>query len=384
MTSLTPVDPSSDNSLSSQTLESKLKSLAKANRVLQKRLDRSERTRAEMEEVTERREYMLKRALDKAERDRTQLAEAKAQLMMFNQELANRIEVETAALNKATDSLQRAKVQVFKSEKFSTLGELVAGVAHEINNPIGCITSNVGFVEEYGEMLLKHIALQQRIIATHTQHISSPDIEEIEDHAEEIDLEYIEEDFPKLIASMATSGDRIKAISQSLRTFARSDVATKQSYDLHQGIDGTLLILRHRMKAVGDRLATTIHKNYGPIPAVSCYPGQINQVFMNIIANAIDAMDEGEKPSGPREISITTTTKDQNVVVAIRDNAGGMPEAVRLRIFESQFTTKDADRGTGLGLSIAYQIVTDTHQGTIECTSALGQGTTFIITLPVG
>jgi len=190
---------------------------------------------------------MLREALDKAGHDRTQLAEAKAQLTLLNSEIAHRIEVETAALNKATDSLELAKAQVVKSEKFSTLGELVAGVAHEINNPIGCITSNVGVVEAYGE-LLKH----------------------------------------------------------------------------------------------------------GAISAISCYPGQVNQVFMNIIANAIDAMGEDDKPVGPREIAIITTVVKQNVVIEIVDNAGGMPEAVRLRIFESQFTIKAAEKGTGLGLSIAH------------------------------
>lgn len=340
-----------------------------------------------MEAVTEQRERALKAALQKAESDRAQLAMAKAQLVVFNQELADRIEVETAALSEATDSLQQAQVQVVKSEKFSTLGELVAGVAHEINNPIGCITSNVGFVRGYGEMLLEHIELQQQAIKAHAQHISPTDLERIEDHAEDIDLKYLEEDFPKLIDSMATSGDRIKAISQSLRTFARADTAQKQAYDLHQGIDGTLLILRHRTKAVGDRPAITILKNYGPIPAIHCYPGQINQVFMNIIANAIDAMDEGEKPTGPREVLIATALSEhageQQVIVEVTDNAGGMPESVRSRIFENQFTTKAAEKGTGLGLSIAHQIVIETHQGQIECASTLGQGTTFKVTLPV-
>ena len=377
MTASTPLGIHADDA------EKEIKALARANRVLQKRLDRSLRTRVEMEAVNERREQMLREALDKADQDRAQLAEAKAQLTLLNDELAQRIEIETAALNEATDSLKLAKVQVVKSEKFSTLGELVAGVAHEINNPIGCITSNVGFVEEYGNLLLRHIAIQQQTIAAYAQHIAPADLQKVEDHAEDIDLEYIEEDFPKLMASIATSGDRIKAISQSLRTFARSDVAHKQSYDLHKGIDGTLLILRHRMKAVGDRPATTVQKNYGAISAITCYPGQINQVFMNIIANAIDAMDEGEKPIGSRNISITTTVVEQNVVIEIVDNAGGMPEAVRLRIFESQFTTKAAEKGTGLGLSIAHQIVTETHRGQIECTSTLGQGTTFRIVLPI-
>jgi len=183
---------------------------------------------------------------------------------------------------------------------------------------------------------------------------------------------------------MVTSGDRIKKISQSLRTFARADTASKQPYDLHKGLDGTVLILRHRLKALGEKPAITIHKDYGQIPPIQCYPGQINQVFMNILANAIDATEEGEKPSGLPKISISTAIASETIIVTITDNAGGMSESVRSRIFESQFTTKTAGKGTGLGLSIAYQIITDTHQGQLECTSTLGVGTTFRIVLPLG
>lgn len=386
-----PLSSPTESPIDSQTMQSiqsELQALAKANRILKKQLDRSERTRAEMESVNAKREQILKEALQRAETDRAQLVEAKNQLMQFNQELKNRIEVGAAALNTATDNLQQAQVQVVKSEKFSALGELVAGVAHEINNPIGCITSNVGFVAQYGEQMLAHIALQQTIIAAYSAHIAKADFEKIEDHAEDIDFEYIAEDFPKLVASMATSGDRIKAISQSLRTFARSDTQNKQAYDLHQGLDGTLLILRHRLKAVGDRPAIKVHQKYGQLPPIQCYPGQINQVFMNILANAIDAMndaaDQGATTQNPREISIATALERDQVVVTVTDNAGGMPESVRARIFERQFTTKAAGKGTGLGLSIAHQIVTETHQGRIECRSELGRGTTFQITLPIG
>ncbi|MGC1308000.1 MAG: ATP-binding protein [Phormidesmis sp.] len=381
MTSSSPTDSLTTSTTHNQIDEKK--ALSRSNRILQKRIDRSERARAEMEVIAQQREQMLKAALQKAEADRAQLAEAKAQLTQLNLELETRIQAGVAALHEATDNLQQAKVQVVKSEKFSTLGELVAGVAHEINNPIGCITSNVKFVADYGQQLLEHIALQQAALAAHQPH-TSPALEKIENHAEDIDLAYITEDFPKLVASMATSGDRIKAISQSLRTFARADTSAKQSYNLHQGIDGTLLILRHRLKAVGSRPAITVRTQYGQIPQIDCYPGQINQVFMNIIANAIDAMEEGASPSGLPEISITTALENRQVIVIVQDNAGGMSESVRTQIFDSQFTTKTADKGTGLGLSIAHQIVTDTHQGQIECLSTLGIGTTFRIALPAG
>ena len=285
-------------------------------------------------------------------------------------------------MRKATDSLQQAKVQVANSEKFSTLGELVAGVAHEINNPISCITSNIKLVHEYSEQLLAHIALQQCVLQNKNTIVASPDMLKVSDHAEEIDLDYLKEDLPALIQSMATSGSRITEISQSLRTFARADTTRKQAFNIHEGIDGTLLILRHRLKVLGARKAIAVQKAYGDFPTVSCYPGQINQVFMNVIANAIDAMDEGAKPSGPPKICIQTRLEGDFVVITITDNAGGMPETVRSRIFESQFTTKSAGKGTGLGLSIAHQIVTDTHKGRIHCDSTLGTGTTFTIMLP--
>lgn len=357
-------------------LASELEALTRANRILQKRLERSEQTRAEMEESNRRREQMLRRLLQQTEADRSQL-------QAMNHELEEKLEVGEAALSEATSFIRQAQVQVAKSEKFSALGELVAGVAHEINNPIGCITSNVLFVQEYAQQMLDHLALYQRLTAQQSITLLPAAQAAIADHAEEIELDYLCEDFPKLIESIATSGERITAISQSLRTFARADTHRKQAFDLHQGIDGTLLILRHRLKAVGSRPAIEIEKNYGSIPEIYCFPGQINQVFMNIVANAIDAMEEEPKPLGVPTITITTAMEGAQVVVTITDNAGGMPEQVRSHIFESQFTTKTAGKGTGLGLSIAHQIVTQNHQGTIVCESTCGQGSTFTIKLPI-
>ena len=309
--------------------------------------------------------------------------QAEAQMKAINQQLENRVKVGTDALTQATDHLQKAQEQVVQSEKFSALGELVAGVAHEINNPVGCITNNIDFMAEYAQSLLAHIALQQRIIESDENLIQLSDTRAIDEHAEEIALDHITEDFPKLIESMATSGDRIKAISQSLRTFARADKTHKQPYDLHQGIDGTLLILRHRLKSVGSYPEIIVNKHYGDLPDILCHPGQINQVFMNVLANAIDAMEDREASSRRPAISIVTDKENDQVVVTIADNAGGMTEAVRSKIFESQFTTKEAGKGTGLGLSIAHKIITEVHQGTIECVSKLGIGSTFAITLPI-
>ena len=309
--------------------------------------------------------------------------QAEAQLKIINQQLQDRVKVGTDALTEATGHLQQAQDQMVQNEKFSALGELVAGVAHEINNPVGCITNNINFMAEYGQGLLDHIALQQQIILSDENLIQMADATAVEDHAEAIALAHIKEDLPKLIESMATSGDRIKAISQSLRTFARADKTHQQAYDIHQGIDGTLLILHHRMRSVGSRPAIIIHKCYGQIPKIQCHPGQVNQVFMNILANAIDAVEESKSSSGKPTISIATASKDDRVTVTITDNAGGMTEAVRSQIFERQFTTKSAGKGTGLGLSIARKIVAETHKGILECDSKLGIGSTFTITLPV-
>lgn len=311
---------------------------------------------------------------------------AEAQLKAMNAQLENRIKVGDSALTEATEHLQQAQDQVVQSEKLCALGELVAGVAHEINNPIGCITSNMRFVSDYTQQLLDHISIQQAVIEASEKSNKPAEKMPVADHAEEIDLDYIVEDLAKLIESMATSGDRIKAISQSLRTFARADTAQKQLYDLSHGIDGTILILRHRLKAVGDRAEIIIQKQYTEMPRISCYPGQINQVFMNILANAIDAIEERRSAANMPEVptvQITTALEGNRVVVTIADNAGGMAEAVRARIFESQFTTKSAGKGTGLGLSIAHKIITDTHQGQIECTSKVGTGTMFTIILPL-
>jgi len=366
-----------------QALQREVQALSRENRILKKQLARSERTRSEMELASQRQTRILRRSLEEAEAYSNSLAEAKQELTRLNQQLENKIKIESAALSEATSHLQQAKIRVANSEKFSTLGELVAGVAHEINNPISCISSNIKFVRDYSKQLLEHIALQQKVLTDPQNTIHPKHLADIEENVDDIDLDYIEEDLPKLIESMRTSGSRITAISQSLRTFARADTAQQQRYHLHEGIDGTLLILRHRLKSLGQRKAITIHKHYGEIPSISCYPGQINQVFMNILANAIDAMEEGEKPAGAPEISICTEVADSRLIVTITDNAGGMPEQVRARIFESQFTTKRAGKGTGLGLSIAHRIVTDTHQGEITCQSLLGQGTTFRIALPI-
>ncbi len=280
-----------------------------------------------------------------------------------------------------TDALQQAQIQLIQKEKLSALGELVAGIAHELNNPIACVSGNVEVVENNVQDLLNLIDLCRN-------QIPQPNAE-VDAAIEEIDLDYLREDVPKLIQSMKNASDRIVSISKSLRTFSRSDTDTKQAFNLHEGIDSTLLILNHRLKANEQRPAIEVVKNYGEIPLLQCFPGQLNQVFMNILANAIDALDESNSgrsfddiAADPNRITILTVVEDNQIKIAIADNAAGMTPEVKARIFDSLFTTKGVGKGTGLGLAIAHQIVVEKHSGSLEVQSELGQGTQFCIRLP--
>jgi len=281
-----------------------------------------------------------------------------------------------------THALQQAQVQLVQKEKLSALGELVAGVAHEINNPIGCIIGNIDAVNN-------NLNDYSDLIDLYSKHFPQPG-SEIEEKREAIDLEYLREDVPKLIKAMKDAGDRIVAISKSLRTFSRADVAVKQAFNLHEGIDSTLLILHHRLKGNEQRPEIKVVTDYGDIPDVQCFPGQLNQVFMNIIANAIDALDESnqersfnEIESSPNQIIIRTMLEGGQIKIAIADNGKGVTEVVKPHIFDPMFTTKGVGKGTGLGLAIAHQIIVEKHSGTIEVHSVFGQGIEFVIKIPV-
>ncbi len=281
-----------------------------------------------------------------------------------------------------TQALQQAQLQLVQQEKLSALGQLVAGVAHEINNPIGCIVGNVSVAQDYIQDLLSLIDL-------YGEKFPQPGAE-IEDKLEEIELDYLREDLPKLIQAMKDGGDRINSISQSLRTFSRNDSDTKQPFNLHEGIDSTLLILRHRLKANDYRPAIEVVAEYGQLPKIACFPGQLNQVFMNILANAIDAIDElnqgrsfAEIQANSNQITIRTMVEGKQVKIAIADNGKGMSEQIKANIFDHQFTTKGVGKGTGLGLAIARQIVVEKHGGAIDVNSELGKGTEFVLTLPI-
>ncbi|MBD2552821.1 AAA family ATPase [Limnothrix sp. FACHB-708] len=304
------------------------------------------------------------------------------------QDVSDRILAEAVIQQKSEDlertlqELKNAQLQMVQSEKMASLGNLVAGVAHEINNPIGFLNGSINNGKEHVQDLLEHLALYQ-------QHYPSP-TSPIQDHAEDIDLEYVCEDLPQLLNSMQGATDRIKSISTSLRTFSRADTEYKVSANLHEGIDSTLLILKYRLKANANRPAIEVITNYGEIPSIDCFPGQLNQVFMNILANAIDMFDElaqgrsfKELEAHPQQITISTTLVDDQVQITIRDNGKGMNAEVQSRIFDHLFTTKSVGKGTGLGLAIAQQIVVDKHSGSLTVESEPGQGAEFRIQLPV-
>lgn len=287
-------------------------------------------------------------------------------------------------LKQTLAALNFIQLQMIQNEKMAALGGLIAGVAHEMNNPIGFLNGSISNAKDYTQDLAEHLQIYQE------QH---PPNTIVQEHAEDIDLDFLQDDLPKLLTSMQKATDRIKNISLSLRTFTRADTENKIKANIHEGIDSTLLILKYRLKANDHRPAITVIQNYGALPEIECFPGQLNQVFMNILANAIDMFDEialhrsyEEIEAQPPEIQITTATlSDQNAVtITIQDNGKGMTEKVKTKIFEHLFTTKPVGKGTGLGMTIAHQIITEKHGGAIACESELGHGTTFTVTLPIG
>ena len=302
------------------------------------------------------------------------------QLKQLTESLEEQVRDRTAAL-------AQAQIQLVQQEKLSTLGELVAGVAHEINNPISFIANNIAPLQEY-------VAGVTEIIQLYQQEYPNPSAN-ITNAIEDLDLEFALEDMAKILYSLQVGTERIQNISVSLRTFSRSDGDTKMLADLHEGLDTTLMILQHRIKDKSLRIGgkeyhrprIKVIKRYGRLPEVNCYPGQMNQVFMNILANAIDAIDEafiqGKMTDPVPQIQIVTETYSaQWVTIGITDNGIGMPESVKQRLFQPLFTTKPVGKGTGLGLPIVNQIVVEKHNGKLEVNSQPGRGTEFTIKIP--
>ena len=304
----------------------------------------------------------------------------KAVLYEQSTQAAIQAKAQTQRLQQALHELQLAQTQLIQSEKMSSLGQLIAGVAHEINNPVNFICGNLRYVAEYAQDLLHLLEKYQKFLP-----IAPP---ELESELDNIDLEFIMQDLPKLLNSMKLGTSRIVEIVQSLKNFSRHDEAEMKAVNIHDGIDGTLMILHHRLKADVHRPAIEIVKDYAKLPLIECYPGQLNQVFMNVLANAIDALEEGmgnEEISPPTaQITIRTAVLDHHsVVIRIADNGPGMKEEIIHRIYDPFFTTKDVGKGTGLGMAISYQIVVDKHGGILKCRSQPGEGTEFWIQIPV-
>ncbi|NEO87283.1 MAG: HAMP domain-containing histidine kinase [Spirulina sp. SIO3F2] len=285
-------------------------------------------------------------------------------------------------LAQAMQDLQQTQAQVLQNEKMSSLGQLVAGVAHEINNPVSFIHGNLSHLQTYAQGLLS-------VVGQYQQAYPQPNAA-IQAEIEELDLEFIQADLPKLLDSMHMGSDRIREIVLSLRNFSRLDEAGIKCVNLHEGIDNTLVILSHRLKIQSDRAEICIIKDYAVLPPIDCYAGSLNQVFMNILVNAIDAIETKIKNMNAADvvtyvptITLRTWCLDGQVTVAIADNGSGMTSQVLKRMFEPFFTTKDIGKGTGMGMSISYQVVTEKHGGTLNCSSQPGQGTQFIIQLPM-
>jgi two-component system, NtrC family, sensor kinase len=305
-------------------------------------------------------------------------------------------------LEHALQELKSTQSQLIQAEKMSGLGQLVAGIAHEINNPVNFIYGNLSYADTYTAELLS-------LVETYRTHYPEP-VEAVQTKLEEIDIDFLASDFVKLVGSIRIGAERIHKIVQSLNKFSRSDEEGSKSVDIHEGIDSTLMILQSRLKATPHRPEIQIEKNYANLPEVECYAGQLNQVFMNLLTNAIDALEEdaqangiwhvlNEKPQWIRkdgkvskiliqteilnDTQITDTQRGDRLIIKISDNGNGIPDELRNRLFDLFFTTKPVGKGTGLGLSIAYQIITENHGGKLSFSSAVGKGTEFTIEIPL-
>jgi signal transduction histidine kinase len=326
---------------------------------------------------------MVIRILQQAQAD---IMASHRSLAINNQDLEAMVAARSQSLDERNQQLEAAILnlkitqdQVIQQEKLAVMGEMVAGVAHEINNPMGFIAGNLKPAMTYLDDLFALLDLYVSKSGT-----SDP---EIRDLIETIDLDFLRQDFPQLITSMELGISRVEGISASLRNFARADQAEKTATDLRTNLEGTIIILRHRLKANSDRPEISVTTEVVGDCTIAGFSSQINQVLMNLLANAIDAIDEQYQQDPPPaivpQIAITLTRQTDEVTIAIADTAGGMPESVRQQVFDNLFTTKPAGKGTGLGLAISWQIIVEQHQGTIAVDSTLGVGTTFTVALPV-
>ncbi len=363
----------------SDEIQAEIQALRKQNRILIKKLERSEADRRQLEDASDQREKLLKGVIRDLEHSKL--------------ELENR----SRELEEALGKLKTLQMRLIESEKMSSLRILVAGIAHEINNPINFVYGNLSCVKTYTTDLLDLVQAYQQLIP------HPPEV--LRQKVEEIDLSFLAEDLPSLIHSMQAGTRRVREIVLALRNFARLDEAEFKPANLHDGIENTLLILHHRLEKSADRPAIQVIKEYGDLPKIECYPGQLNQVFLHLINNAIDALEEkeqkrhflaskGELPldqkpfaetqSDENRIWIRTEVYNRNRIrITIADNGIGIPEQVRSRLFDPFFTTKPVGKGTGLGLALSYQIVREKHGGRLWYESTPAAGTQFVVEIPI-
>ncbi|MEH2317022.1 GAF domain-containing protein [Nostoc sp.] len=322
----------------------------------------------------------------KAVTDQVAIALDQAELLAQTQATAFAAQTQATYLGNALSQLQQTQMQLVQQEKMSSLGELVAGVAHEINNPVNFINGNIAYATDYVQDLLELLDLYQATCPNATT--------AIEEKMEAMDFDFLRQDLPSLLSSMRMGAERIRQIVLSLRNFSRLDEAEMKPVDIHEGIDNTLLILKSRLKLTSAKFEIQVIKAYENLPPVDCYAGQLNQVFMNLLGNAIDALDETPNPIITIETELISRQKSDSshlsqlsyadsVVIRIRDNGSGMTETTQQKLFNPFFTTKPIGKGTGLGLSISYQIVVEKHGGILKCSSELGKGSEFWIQIPV-
>ncbi|MEH2199259.1 ATP-binding protein [Nostoc sp.] len=328
---------------------------------------------------------LLNQKIDELAKEVQRRKEAEEALKEANQELEIRVEERTNALQETLKELQLTQTQLIQAEKMSSLGQMIAGIAHEINNPVSFIHGNLHHAQKYTHDLLKLVEIYQQFC---------PNTPEIQQELEEVDLEFLIQDIAKLFQSMTVGTERIQEIVKSLRNFSRLDEAELKKVNIHEGIDSALMILEHRLQARHEYPEIQVIKKYSQLPNVICYPGQLNQVFLNILANAIDALealaansqitDNQKQINNHPQIKIKTEVIDEKwIAISIADNGLGINEQVHSKVFDPFFTTKPVGKGTGLGLSVSYQIIVEKHGGQLSCFSVPGKGAEFVINIPI-